>query len=49
MRKEVRKMAEADIKRIHNNVLAHRPWWMPSFLWVKLVAIVLEPDRGAGE
>ena len=45
-RKELRKIALADIVRIHSNVLEHRPWYLPRFLWGRIVAIVLNPDRG---
>ena len=45
-RKVLRQIAEEDIRRIHNNVLAHRPKWLPTFLWVKMVKIVLAPNNG---
>ena len=50
IRRGAMKEARKDILRIHSNILANRPWWLPRFLWVRIVAIVLEPGRGqAGE
>lgn len=45
-RKEVRSQVNADLARMRTNILANRPAWMPFFLWVRIVRIVLDPARG---
>lgn len=42
----LRRTAREDMNRIHKNVLAHRPWWLPMRLWVRIVRIVLEGKGG---
>lgn len=39
---QIRRVAREDIKRIHQNILTHKPWWLPKFLWSRIVASVLE-------
>lgn len=41
-KQEIRRQSRAEVKRILNNVVAHRPWWLPMFLWRKMVAVVLD-------
>lgn len=49
IRKELRRTAEAETKRIYHNILAHRPWYLPRFVWGRIVAIVLSNRGAAGE
>lgn len=39
---QVRRVAREDVRRIHQNILTHKPWWLPKFIWGRIVATVLD-------
>lgn len=46
LRRGTQKAAAEEMALMRKNVLANRPKWLPLFLWVRIVRIVLDPDRG---
>lgn len=41
IRQAIRREARADFQRIKEAVAESKPWWLPKFLWVRLVEAVL--------
>ena len=46
LRRGTQRAAAEEMERMRKNILANRPKWMPLFLWVRIVRIVLDPGRG---
>lgn len=44
IRQSIRKESRQELSRIRQGVVSHRPWWLPRFLWVRIVNIVLNTN-----
>lgn len=49
IRKELRKHAAAETTRIYHNIIANRPFYLPRFIWGRIVRIVLERRPAGGQ
>lgn len=49
-KQEIRRQARAEHERIMKNVISTKPWWLPTYVWGRLVASVLATriDDGQG-
>lgn len=41
IRQSIRREARADFDRIKESVAEHKPFWLPRFIWTRLVEAVL--------
>ncbi len=41
IRQSIRREARADFQAIKESVVMHKPWYLPNFVWTRLVEAVL--------
>lgn len=47
IRQSIRRESRKEIMRIRREVVSgDKPWWLPRYLWVKIVHIVLDSQYG---
>lgn len=42
VRQSIRRESRVEFKRIQQNILKHKPKWIPMYFWSKIVNIILD-------